>query len=116
MPAVCLPEARLEASDVDALVREAHPCGGGLVGGGQVGVLKGRPALRGLQLCGPRVVFRVGECAEWVRCSFPSAQGGVEPAASDFEVGCYLLWCRVLPRFWRQGCCLGGRELWVWEV
>ena len=58
----------------------------------------------------------VEECAEWVRCSLPSAEGGVEPAASDSEVGCYLLWCRVGPRFWRQGCCLGGRELWVWEV
>ena len=32
MPAVCLWEARLEASDVGALVREAHPCGGGPVG------------------------------------------------------------------------------------
>ena len=40
MPAVCLLEARLEASDVGFLVREAHPCGGGLVGGGQVGVPK----------------------------------------------------------------------------
>ena len=48
--------------------------------------------------------------------SFPSAEGGVEPVASDSEVGCYLLWCRVRPRFRRQGCCLGGRELWVWEV
>ena len=47
MPAVCLLEARLEASDVGFLVREAHPRGGGLVGGGQVGVLKRRPALRG---------------------------------------------------------------------
>ena len=51
MPAVCLLEARLEASDVGFLVREAHPCGGGLVGGGQVGVPKRRPALRGLLLC-----------------------------------------------------------------
>ena len=111
MPVVCLSDARLEASDVGALVREAHPCGGGLVGGGQVGVPKGRPALWGLQLCGVGVVCWVGECAEWVRCSFPSAQGSVEPAASDLEVGCYLLWCRVSSRFWRQGCCLGGREL-----
>ena len=111
MPAVCLSEARLEASDVGALVREAHLCGGGLVGGGQVGVLKGRPALRGLQLGGPGVVCRVEECAEWVRCSFLSAEGGVGPAARDSEVGCYLLWCRVRPRFWRQGCCFGGREL-----
>ena len=116
MPAVCLSEARLEASDVGALVCEAHPRGGGLVGGGQVGVPKGRPALRALQLRGLGVVCRVEECAELVRCSFPSAEGGVEPAASDSEVGCYLLWCRVRPRFWRQGCCLGGRELWVWEV
>ena len=116
MPVVCLSEARLEASDVGALVREAHPCGGGFVGGGQVGVLKGRPALWGLQLCGVGVVCWVEESAEWVRCSFPSAEGGVEPTASDSEVGCYLLWCRVRPRFWRQGCCLGGRELWVWEV
>ena len=116
MPAVCLPEARLEASDVVALVREAHPCGGGLVGGCQVGVPKGRPALWGLQLCGLGVVCRVEECAEWVWCSFPSAEGGVELAASDSEVGCHLLWCRVRPRFWRQDCCLGGREMWVWEV
>ena len=116
MPAVCLLEARLEASDVGFLVREAHPCGGGLVGGGQVGVPKRRPALRGLLLCGVGVVCRVEECAEWVRCSLPSAEGVVEPAASDSEVGCYLLWCRVGPRFWRQGCCLGGRELWVREV
>ena len=56
------------------------------------------------------------ECAECVRCSFPSAEGGVDLAASDLEVGCYLLWCRVWPRFRRQGCWLGGRELWVWEV
>ena len=102
MPAVCLSEAHLEASDVGALVREAHPCGGGPVGGGQVGVPKGRPALRGLQLCGPGVVCRVEEWAEWVRCSFPSAEGGAEPAASDSEVGCYLLWCRVRPHFWRR--------------
>ena len=62
------------------------------------------------------MVCLVGECAEWVRCSFLSAEGGVEPAASDSEVGCYLFWSRVRPRFWRQGCCLGGRELWVSEV
>ena len=111
-----LSEARLEASDVGALVREANSCRGGLVGGGQVGVPKGRPALRGPQLRGVGVVCRVEEYAEWVGCSFPSAEGGVEPAASDSEVGCYLLRCIVRPRFWRQGCCLGGRELWVWEV
>ena len=111
-----LSEARLEASDVGALVREVHPRGGGLVGGGQVGVPKGRAALRGPQLRGVGVVCRVEECLEWVRCSFPSAEGGVEPAASDSEVGCYLLLWRVRPCFWRQGCCLGGRELWVWEV
>ena len=109
MPAVRLSEARLEASDLGALVGEAHLCGGGLVAGGQVGVPKGCPALRGLQLRGVGVLCGVGECAEWVRCSFPSA-------ANDSEVGCYLFWCRVRPRFWRQGCCLGGRELWVWEV
>ena len=116
MPAVCLSEARLEASDLGALVCEAHLCGGGLVGGGQVGVLKGRPVLRGLLLRGVGLVCWVEECAELVRCSFPSAEGGVQPAASHSEVGCYLLWCCVRPRFWRQGCCLGGRELWVWEV
>ena len=71
---------------------------------------------RGLLFCGVGVVCRVEECAEWVRCSLLSAEGGVEPAASDSEVGCYLLSCRVRPRFWRQGCCLGGWELWVWEV
>ena len=74
MPAVCLLEARLEASDVGFLVREAHPRGGGLVGGGQVGVPKRRPALRGLLLCGVGVVCRVEECAEWVRSSLPSAE------------------------------------------
>ena len=116
MPAVCLLEARLEASAVGFLVCEAHPCGGGLVRGGQVGVLRRRPALRGLLLCGVVVLCRVEECAEWVRCSLLSAEGGVDPAASDSEVGCHLLWCRVGPRFWRQGCRLGGRELWVWEV
>ena len=116
MPAVGLSEARLEASDVGALVREAHPRGGGLVGGGQVGVPKGPPALRGLQLRGVGVLCWVEECAAWVRCSFPSAEGGVELAASDSEVGCYLLWCCVRSRFWCQGRCLGGRELWVWEV
>ena len=116
MPAVRLWEARLEASDVGALVREAHPRGGGLIGGGQVGVPKGRPALRGPQLRGVGVVCRVEEWADWVRCSFQSAEGGVETAASDSEVGCYLLWCRLRSRFWRQGCCLGGWELGVWEV
>ena len=70
----------------------------------------------GFSCAGGGVVCRVEECAEGVRRSFPSAEGGVELAASDSEVGCYLLWCRVRPRFWRQGCCLGGRELWVWEV
>ena len=70
----------------------------------------------GPQLRGTGVVCRLEECAELVRCSFPSAEGGVEPAESDSEVGCYLLWCRVRARFWRWGCCLKGRELWVWEV
>ena len=54
MPAMRLSEARLEAPDVGALVRGAHPCGGGFAGGGQAGVPKGRPALRGPQLCGVR--------------------------------------------------------------
>ena len=111
-----LSEACPEASDIGALARGVHPRGGGFVGGGQVGVSKGRPALRGPQLRGVGGVRRVEECAEWVRRSFPPAEGGVEPAASDSEVGCYLLWCRVRPRFWRRGCCLGGRELWAWEV
>ena len=116
MPAVRLSEARLKASDVGALVREAHSRGSGLIGGGQMGFPKGRPALRGPQLPWVGDVCRAEECAEWIGCSFLSAEGGVEPAASDSEVGCYLIWCRVRPRFWRQGCCLRGRELWVWEV
>ena len=116
MPAVRLSEVRLEASDVGALVGDAHLRGAGLVRGGHVGVPKGRPALRGPQLRGVGMVCRVEEGAEWVRCSFPSAEGDVDPAASDSEVGCYLLWCRVRPHFWPRGCCLGGRELWVWEV
>ena len=33
-----LSEACLEASDVGGLARGVHPCGGGFVGGGQVGV------------------------------------------------------------------------------
>ena len=45
-------EARLENPYVGALVRGAHPCSGGFTGGGQVGVPKGRSALRGPQLCG----------------------------------------------------------------
>ena len=109
-------EARLEAFDVGLLVREANPRGGGLVGGGQVGVPKRRPALRGHLLCGVGVVCRVEERAEGVGCSLPSADGVCELAARGSEVGCYLLWCRVGPSFRRQGCCLGGRELWVWEV
>ena len=108
MPAMRLSEACLEASDVGALARGVHPRGGAFVGGGQVGVLKGRPALRWPQLCGMGGMRRVDECAEWVRRSFPPAEGGVEPAASDSEVGCYLLWCRVRPRFWRRGCCCAG--------
>ena len=116
MSAMRLSEACLEASDVGVLVRGVHPRGGGCVRGGQVGVPKGRSALWGPQLRGVGGVCRIADCAEWVRRSFPPAEGGVEPAASDSEVGCYLLLCRVRPRFWRQGCCLGGRELWVWEV
>ena len=117
MPAMCLSEARLKAPDVGALVCGAHPCGGGFAGGSKVGVPKGRPALRGPQL---RLVGGGGcsaeEFAESVRCSFPSAEGGVELAESDSEGVCYLLWCRVPPRFRRGGCCSGGRELWIWEV
>ena len=111
-----LSEAGLKARDVGARVRGAHPCGGGFTWGGPLGVPKGRPALRGPQLCGVGGVCRAEECVEWVRCSLPSAEGGVEPAASDSEVVCYLIWCRLRPRFRRRGCCSGGRELWVWEV
>ena len=111
MPAVCLLEARLEASDVGFLVREAHPCRSGLVGGGQVGVLKRRPALRGLLLCGVGVVCRVEECAESVRCSLPSAEGGVEPAASDSDSGAVSAHASGV-----RAAALGGRELLVWEV
>ena len=116
MPAMRLSEARPEAPDVDALVRGAHPCGSGFAWGGQVAFPKGRPALQEPQLCGVRGVCWVEECAEWVMCSFLSAEGAVEPAASDSEVVCYLLWCRLRPRFRRRGCYSGGRELWVWEV
>ena len=116
MPAMRLSEARLQASDVGALFRGVHLCGGGFVCGGHVGVPKGRATLRGPQLRGLGEVCRVEECAEWVRCSFLSAAGGVGPAASDSEVGCYLLRCRVRPRFRHRGCCLEGRELSVWEV
>ena len=112
-----LSEACLEASHVGALACGVHLRGGGLVGGGQVGVPKGRPALRGPQLRrGGGGLCSIDECAEWERSSFLPAEGGVEPAASDSEVGCYVLWCRVCLRFWRRGGCLGGRELWVWEV
>ena len=107
-----LSEARLGASDVGALVRGVD----GFVRRGQLGALKGCPAVRGPQLRGVGRVCRVEECAEWVRCSFVSAEGGVEPTASDSEVGFYLLWCRLCPRFRRRGCCLGGRGLCVWEV
>ena len=86
-----LSEACLKSSDVSALVCGVHPRGGGFVRGRQVGVLKGRPALRGPQLRGMGGGRRVEECAEWVRCSLPQAEGGVEPAIYDLEVGCYLL-------------------------
>ena len=105
--------ACLEACDVGALVRGVHPCGCGFVRGGQLGGPKGPSALSGPQLRGLGGVCRVEECAEWIRCSFLPAEGRVEPAASDSEVGCYLLWCRVRPHFSLPGCCLGGRELWV---
>ena len=75
MPAVRVWCPRLEASDVGALVREAHPPGGGFVRGGQVGVPKGRPALRGPQLRGAGEVCWVEECAEWVRCFFSVGPG-----------------------------------------
>ena len=116
MRAMRLSEAHLEAPDVGALVCGAHPSGSGFAGGGQVGVPKERPALQGPQLGGVRGVCWVGECAQWVRCSFLSAEGGVEPAPSDSVVVCYLLRCRLRPRFRRRGCCSGGRELWVWEL
>ena len=116
VPAMRLSAACLEASDVSALVRRVHQCGGGFAGSGQVGVPKGRPALRGPQLCRFGGVSQVEECAEGVGCSFLPAEGGVEPAASDSEVVCYLLWSRLRPRFWRRGCCSGGRELWILEV
>ena len=76
--------------------------------GVQAGVPKGRPALRGPQLCRMGGVCWVEECAELVRCFFLSAEGGVEPAASDSEVVCYLLWCRLCPRFRRRGCYWGA--------
>ena len=108
MPAVCLSEARLEASDVGALVREAIHVA--VASSGAASRASRKDAQPSGGFC------RVEERAEWVRCSLPSAEGGVEPAASDSEVGCFFLWCRVRPRFWRQGCCLGGQELWVREV
>ena len=108
MPAMRLSEARLEAIDVGALVRGARLCGGGFVGSGRMGVPKGLSALRGLQLRGLGGVCRVEVCAELVRCSFLSAEGSVEPAAGDSEVGPYLLWCRVHPPFRRPGLLLGG--------
>ena len=116
MPAMRLSEACLEASDVDALARGVDPRGSGFLRGGQVVVSKGRPALWGPQLRVVGGLRRAEECTELVRRSFPRAEGGGEPAAGDSEVGCYLLWCRVRPRFWRRSCCLGGRDLWVWEV
>ena len=116
-PGGWLSEAHLQAPDVGALVCGAHLCGGGFAGSGQVGIPKGRPALWGLHLRGLGGVCRVEECCvESVRCFSLSDEGGVEPAASDSEVGRYLLWRRVRPRFRRRGCCLGGWELWVWEV
>ena len=109
MPAMGLSEAHLEAPDVGALVRRAHPCGGGFAVGGQWASRKDTEPSGGPHLCGVGGVCRVEECAEWVRCSFLSAEGGVEPAATDSEVVCYLLWCRLRPRFRRRGCCSGGR-------
>ena len=81
-----------------------------------MGVPKGCPAIQGPQLCGLGGGCWGEECAEWVRFSFLSTEGGVELAASDSQVVCYLLWCCLCQRFRRRGCCSGGRELWVWEV
>ena len=107
-----LSEACLEGSDVGALARAVHPRGGGFVGGDQVGVSKGRPAFPGPQLRGLGEVRRVEDRAEWVRCCSPPAEGDVEPAASDLEVGCYLLWCHasgVRVAAWGAGSCGSGR-------
>ena len=77
MPAMRLSEACLEASDVGALACGVHPRGGRFVGAGQVGIQKGRPALRGPQLRGLGGLCWVEKRAEWVRCSFLPAEGGV---------------------------------------
>ena len=68
MPAMRLSEARFQASDIGALVHGVHRGGGGFVRGGQVGVPKGRAALRGPQLRAVGGLCCVEECAKWVRC------------------------------------------------
>ena len=100
-------EARRAALDVVALVEGAHPCGGRIAGGGQVGVKKGRQALLEPELCGVGGLCRVEECAEWVWCSFLLAEGGVEPVGSDSGLAGYLLWWHLRPRFQRQRLLLG---------
>ena len=75
MPAMRLSEACLEASDVGALARRVHARGGGFVGGGQVGVLKGCPALRGPQLRGLGGGVP-GRGVRWVGKAFFSAGRG----------------------------------------
>ena len=52
VPAMRLSEACLEAPDVGAWVHGVHQFGGGFTGGGQLGLPKRCPALRGPQLCG----------------------------------------------------------------
>ena len=111
-----LSEACLEAPDVGALVRGVHVCGGGIDGGGQVGVPKGRPALEGPQLGGRGGTCWVEECAAWVGCSFLPAESGDEPAAGAPEAVCQLLRYRHRPRFRCRGCCAGGWVLWVRQV
>ena len=111
VPAMRLSEARLEAPNVGALVR--GPIRAVVVSLGSVRWASRKDAQPsgGPQLCGVWGVCRIEECAEWVRCFFLSADGHVEPAASDSEVVYYVLWCRFCPRFRHRKSCLGGREL-----
>ena len=104
-----LSEACLKVPDVGALVPGVHFCGGGFAQGGWVGVLKGRPALRGPPLGGRHGVCWVEVLAKGVGCSFLPDESVVEPAASAPELVCHLLWCRLRPR--PRGCYVGD-----WEV
>ena len=103
-----LSEGCLEAPDVGALVRESiHAAVASL--GGQVGVLKRGPPLRGPErfgMGGPRLVE---QSAEWVGCSFLNRRQLCQrsSATSSGAISAHVSGARVAAR--EAGSCGSGR-------